>query len=498
VFGVKAGIYREDIDRYIARTSIIKIMVTYDSIDKVEHLLDRCKLVIDESQELLKGQKLKSTGKVDIMDIDANNNLLNIAYKYRDRLSMISATPIPLEYMPEWVSELDQVKLLWEGGRKVVPMLMKRSYPLSGLMKEIILPIKKNGSVVLANETITKVVVFINSVTDIARILKDCGLKTSKDIGVIVGSSLTTKLKLKNIPRVVNPYKLPTFTFVTSAGFKGIDLYDKEAVSIVVSKVSKNFTMLDLDVDIVQAVSRIRNKDNKFSGRYIYIYNKKLDDISKEELQEGVDRTKKSVLSQIRSWDLNREANNEDGFRCDNVFSTYSLYEPETKQFCLNKNLFEADRYFIEQIHEKYLKGFKILSYLGGESLECVKEINKVTYKDVAKEYIRSGSFSKYSAYTEYKELVKRSEIELGKVYLDYRYVQTKLDNKHKDYKYYKNKIKRMFKKGNRYPAKQIKNKLQMFYDKEGIDKKANATDLKEIMDIKYIVTNKTRMIEIL
>jgi hypothetical protein len=499
VLGVKGNTTPKYIEEYVNNTDIIKIMVTYDSIGKVEHLLDRCKLVIDESQELLKGQKLKSMSKISMLDSDANTELFKVAYKYRDSLSMISATPIPLEYMPKWVSELDQVKLLWGNNIKTTPMLMERPYPIKSLVEEIVMPLAEHNEVYFNNTKITKAVIFINSVSSIKKVLKDSGLDESDDVGVIAGNSLNTSIKLKGVPRIKDYSKLPTFTFITSTGFKGIDLYDKEAISIVVSTINRDFTMIDINVDLLQAVSRIRNSDNNHVGKYLYLYNKKIDDFTRAELIETMERTKESVTDQIISWEANKAVDNKRGFRCDNTFRMYSQYIKEIDSFVINNNLISSDTYFIEQIYSKYKEGFNIAGYLNGVNTNGSVVISKPTYKDVANEFITTGSIDKYKQYKEYVDLVLESYRRFGKVYLEEKYTKKKLGLiGSKDYRYYKDKIKRMFKKGNRYPVKQVKDKLQKLYDRECIDKKANATDLKEIMDIKYIVTNKTRMIEIL
>jgi hypothetical protein len=401
--------------------------------------------------------------------------------------------------MPKWVSELDQVKLLWGNNIKTTPMLMERPYPIKSLVEEIVMPLAEHNEVYFNNTKITKAVIFINSVSSIKKVLKDSGLDESDDVGVIAGNSLNTSIKLKGVPRIKDYSKLPTFTFITSTGFKGIDLYDKEAISIVVSTINRDFTMIDINVDLLQAVSRIRNSDNNHVGKYLYLYNKKIDDFTRAELIETMERTKESVTDQIISWEANKAVDNKRGFRCDNTFRMYSQYIKEIDSFVINNNLISSDTYFIEQIYSKYKEGFNIAGYLNGVNTNGSVVISKPTYKDVANEFITTGSIDKYKQYKEYVDLVLESYRRFGKVYLEEKYTKKKLGLiGSKDYRYYKDKIKRMFKKGNRYPVKQVKDKLQKLYDRECIDKKANATDLKEIMDIKYIVTNKTRMIEIL
>lgn len=104
---------KEDIDEYLERVKVIKIICTYDSLPKVEYLLEKCHLVIDESNELLSLTKLKP----EVID-----EVFNIAHKYKETVSFISATPTPLEYMPKWVGEIEQVKIEWSDIKKVIPI----------------------------------------------------------------------------------------------------------------------------------------------------------------------------------------------------------------------------------------------------------------------------------------------------------------------------------------------------------------------------------------
>ena len=101
-------------------------MVTYDSLYKLESLFDTCKLVIDESDQLLKATKLKITTKN--KDIDVITYLFNICEKYKDKVSFISATPIPLNYMPKWISEIPQYKFEFSNTIKITPITMKRTF----------------------------------------------------------------------------------------------------------------------------------------------------------------------------------------------------------------------------------------------------------------------------------------------------------------------------------------------------------------------------------
>src|SRR5690606_19655743 len=114
----------------------------YDSLPKVEHLLDRCKLVIDESNELLSKTKLKP----EVID-----RVFEIAKKYRDTVSFISATPTPLKYMPDWISDIEQVTIEWTKTIKSTPILCQNRFPYKALKENILIPLRDDGIVSISN-----------------------------------------------------------------------------------------------------------------------------------------------------------------------------------------------------------------------------------------------------------------------------------------------------------------------------------------------------------
>lgn len=203
-------------------------MVTYDSLSKVEYLLNDCRLIIDESNELLSNTKLKP----DVID-----NVFRIAEKYKDSVSFISATPTPLQYMPNWLSNINQVKIEWNNTIKSTPILCERTFPFKSLKEEILKPLKDKGTLTIANKIFKKVIVFINSVDQITKVIKDVELDKN-DCGIICGNSLKNDIKIRGINRYDSGI-LPKYLFITSSGFCGIDLNDKDAMPIVVSNISK-------------------------------------------------------------------------------------------------------------------------------------------------------------------------------------------------------------------------------------------------------------------
>src|SRR5699024_8215804 len=100
----------EDIGKYLKWCSgkqPVKIICTYDSLKKVDFLLEKqdFRLIIDESDnilELTKGERK-----------EAIFYMLKKAEEHKDKVSFISATPIPVEYMPQCISTISQIKMNW-------------------------------------------------------------------------------------------------------------------------------------------------------------------------------------------------------------------------------------------------------------------------------------------------------------------------------------------------------------------------------------------------
>jgi hypothetical protein len=373
VLGVYGQIGEEEVKRHISICNEkgwpIKIAVTYDSLWKVEEVLNISDFVIDESDRILGLTHLKLMSKKSASDVSIIDYMMDIAYKYRDKVSFISATPSRLEFMPEWISELNQVKMLWENTTTVMPITQKVTYPYAALKKSVILPIHNIGYAELDDGTVfRKAIIFLNSVTEITRVCKECKLKV-EDVAIVCSDNSNTNDKIGKYHRLKNPKKLPKFTFLTSTGFQGIDLDDAEAMNVVVSSTSADFTMVDMRTDLKQCMSRQRNKENPHYGKCIFIYNQCIFEKSEQEVMERLDSIKQDVTNQvsvINKLQIRGErdsiiklGNNDADFRTyakvadsDGFFDTYKV----------NEHAFEAHRQFILETRRQFTEGFEVQS----------------------------------------------------------------------------------------------------------------------------------------
>lgn len=501
ILGVYGGVTIAEIEDYVRSNKVLKIMVTYDSLWKVEKLLDRCHLIIDESNKLLGSSALKSKSKTNVKATDITTKVFDVAKKYKDTVTFISATPIPLEYMPEWVSEIEQIKIEWSNTVKAQPILMERTYPYQSLVNEVLIPLNSHRIIMLGNATVSKVIVFINSVESIVKLAKEAKLD-KEDVAIIAATSVENDIKIKGYNRLLNPKRLPKYTFVTSSGFEGIDLEDKEAISIVVSNTSKSYQMIDVMTDLKQAISRQRNKNNPNYDKFIYIYNQSIFSKTKEDLENELNEKYDSLTNAIYLWEVAKETDKRSGFKYteeNKDFIAYTNYIAETESYELNHNLFNADKYFILNIREQYQKGFDIKgSYDTYEIVTKPEVVDNVDYKDMVLYYNMYGDIEKYIYKAEYYKLIKDCVKLYGKTWVDQTYARRMVEEYTNEYGRLIITLRNKFKEDKVYSVNTVKNILQEVYNEFELTRKAKSTDLQEFMLVREFRTNSGRYVEVI
>lgn len=505
VLGVDGNTRVSEINNYVDECMLtnqpIKIMVTYDSLRKVEHLLDVCRMIIDESDQILSLTK-NSSRRESIF------HMLDVAKSLKTSVTMLSATPTDLKYMPEWISEIDQVTMNWSNTIKAKPILAERTYPYKALREEFLRPLKDNGEVIIDGKSVKSVIVFVNSVTTIIDTIKELKLK-KEDCAIVCGDSVKNDLKISGVNRYISG-KAPKYLFVTSSGFAGIDIDAEDSMTIVVSNTSKSFTMVDLLSDLKQAVSRNRNKNNTHYGSYVYIYNQSVFNKTEEELineldslREGLKGATKIINDGIKNDQLDAVdiliRNNKD-------YNAYTIINDDTGLYEINEVVFNADRYFILELRNQYTKGFNIQSVIGhSETIKPIELPKSVSYVDLVEYFNKSHKngvceWNDYYYKTEWINVIEACYKLFKKTYNNITEAKQMIEAYGDEYKILVVEARKLFKKGERYSNADIKNTLQKFYDKKKLNRKAKATDMFELFGetgVKSFNTKGIRGIEI-
>jgi len=272
VFGVFGRIKDNDIDEYISKCEKMKqpkkIMVTYNSISKVMKTIgdvSSYKIVVDEFHEILLSGGFR------------NETIKNLLMKLSGHVDVtyISATPIPVGYLPPELEKLDSYEVVWAKNRKKHIFDCATGSPIKEIAKIIKNHKAGNPYKLLGNE-VSEYIVIANSVEMIAKIISESGLR-KREVKIICANKKENKKKLNGYEiNKASDKKKGIVTFCTRTAFCGVDFYTESGLIVIVSDRLKGSTLLDVSIDVVQISGRIRTIDNPFKDTVLHIHSKNI------------------------------------------------------------------------------------------------------------------------------------------------------------------------------------------------------------------------------
>lgn len=290
VFGVFGEVSKEQIQNYITSGGK-KIMVTYDSVPKVQEALGSvCKdfrLLVDEYHKMI-AYLGSFKPSVCIKLLERNDAFKSVSY--------LTATPTNYKYLPKPMKSLDIVEFDWES--KTAPNLV-HCHIKEGMVERTLSTLLDRYD----NST-DEVYIFYNSRAGVVSLLKKlfkCKKEmTLRDINIMFSQSEeNTKFFKKHLGSTFS-YGTPPdgehnhrINIISSMGFEGIDFYPNHVsgatpVSIIVSDPDAKSMRFDINVDIVQILGRFRK--NKVTGKrvdnpVIYLWNTQKSDYNLNETE---------------------------------------------------------------------------------------------------------------------------------------------------------------------------------------------------------------------
>ena len=292
-----------------------KFLITYDSTKKIVECLRYYKLlgdfifVVDEFQSIF----LDSYFKVGV-EFDFVRNLQecpNVVY--------LSATPM----LDKYLIDLDEFKNLpfyemnWKetGYVETINIGRKRTNSLTAECVKIVkdylhgnfpMMTNKNNKVIQSKEA----VFYFNSIAEILRIVRKCGL-TPKNTIIICSNSEKNEKKLKKEGFTFGKIPLegeinPMFTFCTSAVYMGVDFISDCASSYVFADPNVECLALDISLDLPQIIGRQRNKANPFKNYIALFYKtKRMEDLdlTEENFKDYENKKREDTLALLNIFD---------------------------------------------------------------------------------------------------------------------------------------------------------------------------------------------------
>lgn len=511
-----SGVSDNEIERYLSLHPLPKILITYDSINRLLKKITDLKewrIVVDEFQCILSDSAFKSEVELNLIQ-----TLSKCPY-----VTYLSATPIIDKYLaqiPEF-SSLDYYEIEWQNVDKVYVQRQRHANPINAAL-EIVNSFKRGNYPYIDNGAGDRIyskecVIFLNSVQSIVNIIKNAEL-LPEQVNIIVGNSndndkLISKLgsgfKRGTIPLKGQPHKL--ITFCTSTAYAGCDFYSTNATTFVISDGNRKNMAVDISTELIQIAGRQRLEDNPFKGIITFIYKTNIGEISEEDFWTAITNKYESSLEEVcykntaKGRIKEREISNMKKIQAIEKYSeSYTMWSEVKQSFVINQ---------IAYINEQYSYEVQQLNYRNGISIQNLIE-------DTGR-FELLGNEDYYNSYTvQVKYLIQRNNFEdLMKSYIEAKsnhqlrldYISDEIANKHPEIKYYfeqlggeriralgykESKIKidlknrrianrvphelqRLLRNGERISNSMLKQTIQYVYDKLDIKKTAKATDVR-------------------
>lgn len=480
------------------------IMCTYDKVEALTEWLNgkeaEFNLLVDEYQVLLKAYSYRKK---------AINGVLNSFRKYMT-FCFMSATPISSEFMPEVMKDIELVEAEWEEVDKLKVILDETNHPYQKVAN-LINSFKNSGYKMCMNGSniAEELFIFLNSVTDIASILKYCEL-SNDEVKIVCNSKDENQRKLADYTISNSRAENKPITFITSKSFEGADYFSKNGISIVVSNSSNSCTQLDISTDIYQIAGRIRNIDNPYRKMLIHIFNSagkgKLNlDINYDQMVELINNR---IAGAKKLIDLANE-DEEAGIAANSVFNDGYITKDDSGKLYLNDMLIKLELFNYRINQEIYRNGISLSKAYNTNGVEVfeaapdselenniTKATTKISFKEAFIEYAEIKGNKYDMTDTSYLEkvqpLIVKAYAELGeKKVRELKYIKKNVEaallnadvTKNVD-----NKIAQLLKSeisSGFISRKDIKAILTKVYDRLGIAKVAKATDIERFYECK-------------
>lgn len=318
---------------YIQTAEYIKIMCTYDKLPKLLEFINASdnRLLVDEYHNLLKQYSFRDKAINGVLD----------NFKAFKSFCFMSATPIETELKPKDLDGVTEYVADWKEPLQLCLLPYQTNKPYQ-FVANIISKYKQQGYIEVNGHQSQEAYFFLNSVKEIARIIKECGL-TNDNCRVICASGNQKELGEIKISNSLSPAR--TFNFITCKSFEGADFFSETGLCFVISNVHKKHTLASIDIDIPQIAGRIRNRENPLRNTVVHVFNTKKDDLfaDYEEVKEEAFRQLEIAKERVAAYNaFSPEAKQQQVKEVkDSLYIRYNNGRFEVNDRAVNYSLYE-------------------------------------------------------------------------------------------------------------------------------------------------------------
>lgn len=405
--------YKDNLRDYV-RNGGNKILTTYDSIKHILEILNEQNenlenwyVIVDEFQIIFYDCYFKATTEYEFYKL----------LQCFQNVVFLSATPFLENYLDQldFFKNLTMYELEWPDTRIEKPnvKIIKTSKSITDICKDIIKKYRiGDGETTIVDGAEFKAkeaVLYINSVKEIVKVIKDLNIKP-EEINIICSSTPENISKLKVLSKTIGmEYKIgdipgknethKMFTFCTSTVYVGADFYSDNAYSYIFANPHVESLTLDVSVDIQQIMGRQRLESNPFKNMATLYFKTKISDMTNEALDKSITQKNEKTWKQIENFNsapykddfiaaLNKITNNKENYCCISK-------DKNGKQVIEKNPLLElADRRAWEISNKVYNSDFSMFTALR-VNMNVTRDINNndPDVKKLHKEWVKMNSF---------------------------------------------------------------------------------------------------------
>jgi hypothetical protein len=501
-------------DEFVKNFKGKKIMVTYDSLERVTKCLEErgdiksWKICIDEAHKMVDSAAFRP---------NAINSVLNNYKKYKSYV-FGTATPIVDKYQLPSLRHIPKVRIQWGNLDRVNVNYCHYDQRINDVAAVLALGFVNGESEGNAH-------IFLNSVksiSDIIRKMMKGGFVNHNQIRIVCADNFRNQ-KLIETKTSKDYYISPVgsevkkINFYTSTAFEGCDIYDKDGKNFIITDGNKDSTKIDIVTVLPQIIGRVRDSRFNDTVDLLYTKNKYICDLSEEDFEKQVLTNISIAKNDVKLYhELDSDSSNipEALLKFD---SPYFIVDGE--QLLVNENAWYNEMNNFSTINNTYYvskngansninNGVKLYNdveyeYNGIERIE-IKGLKKFklgkvpSFKDLCLDIIsilenevsieRSGRIVEIKKnhpviYEAYKALGadKMKALKYRKNYFE-KALLIASEESSNDYKIVKTLNLRV---GNWYSMFSLKTKLKRIYKSIGMNRGAKATDLNKWFNLK-------------
>ena len=403
LYGNFTASLKNRLKEYIKTAKQIKIMCTYDKLPKLLEYINAndCRLLVDEYHNLLKQYSFRDKAIDGVLD----------NFKAFKSFCFMSATPIDTELKPNVLDGVTEYVADWKEPLQlyILPYQTNKPYQFAA---NVISKYKQQGYLEVNGHKSEEAYFFLNSVQEIAHIIKQCGL-TNDNCRVICANTSHNQKKLDEmkISDSVSPARM--FNFITCKSFEGADFFSETGLCFVISNVYKKQTLASIDIDIPQIAGRIRNRENPLRHTVIHIFNTKKDDMfaSYEEVKKETFRQLEIAEERVKAYNsFSTDAKKQQAKEVkDSLYIRYNNGMFEVNDRAVNYILYEYK--LMHQIYQSQYpfirEAFQLLGF---------QEIRRLRSKKAVEEALLQAKLANKPSRTEMFRLLLQM-IEIGRFY---------------------------------------------------------------------------------